>query len=253
MATPSKPSHDVFGLGLGLVSWIFPDVSIGIKLTVSAIVVGLILFPHLDKTKRDRALDAVANVSDNILTNFLIPFIGGGFRGLFVALILIVILEHFFHVPLIYREKIDMMNPGPQGGGIVQLFLHTLTNLNPAGTAIVIIAVTAGAFSKVEDARKIRHEILLNSVVTEYTFATFKGTRRFLWVVSLLFEFSYNEKTYIHREYGSDRLNDLPGTLHRIKFYPGNPKIAKIVWDKPAQTVSSPVTGDSTKSISQTS
>lgn len=252
MATSSKPNHDVFGLGLGLLSWIFPDVSIWIKITVSVIVIGLILFLRMSKAKRDQALNTVVNVSDNVLTNFIVPSIGGAFRGLFVSLIIVVILDHFFHVRLIHHESIDAFNTGSGGGGIVDLFLHTINNLNGAGTAIVIIAVIIGAFLKLEDAKNWRKEILLNSVVTEYTFATYKGASRFLWMVSLKFDFSYNGKTYRHSEYDFSKRTDLSGTLYRIKFYPTNPKIAKIVWDNPVSTVATPlpVTDDSAKIIS---
>jgi hypothetical protein len=66
---------------------------------------------------------------------------------------------------------------------------------------------------------------------TEYSFATLSGVSRFLGVVSLKFDFSYDGKTYRHIEYDF-RKRVKPGkTMYQIKFSVNNPRIAKIIWD----------------------
>lgn len=237
MARSSKPSHDFLGLGLGLISWIFPDIPMWLKITISAIVVGLIFYLSMSMAKRDRLLHAIDNTLDKALTNFIVPFIGGVFRGALVSLIIVVILDHFFHVRLIHHPNTDSFNTSSGSSGLVYLLLHAISNLNSTGTAIVIIVAIIVAFTKVEEARDRRNEILLNSVVAEYTFATYKGASRFLWMVNHQFEFSYNEKTYRHKEPNVKKGTDLSGTLYQIKFYPGNPNVAKIVWDNPPSLV----------------
>ncbi len=252
MATSSKPSHDIFGLGLGLLSWIFPDVATWVKVVVSIIVIGLILFLRMSKATRDQTLKTAANVSETALTKFIVPSIAGGFRGFFISLIGVFIVDTVFNIRLVHQDKdlsVGLASDG--GGGIVNLFLHTLGNLNDAGSVVVVIAVIIGAFWKIEDAAAKRKEIILNSWRTEFTFATYQGISRFLWIVSLKFDFSYNGKTYRHNEYGS-RKRIVPGkTLYQIRFSPDNPKIAKIIWHEPSPAVITPTpsTEDPARSV----
>jgi hypothetical protein len=254
MATSSKPSHDVFGLGLGFLSWIFPDVSIGIKIAVSVIIIGLILFLRMSKANRDQTLTIATSFSETALTNFIVPAIGGGFRGLFIALIGVFIMDNFLNIRLVNHENDLSFNMGPGLYGLVSLFLHTLGNLNSTGSAIVIITVIIAAFSKIKDAETQRNEIILNWWTTEYTFATLIKVSRVLWMVSMKFDFSYNEKTYHHKEYDLKKRTYPGRTLYRIKFSPINPKIAKIIWDDPLPPVITPppFTDDPTKSPGKT-
>ena len=245
MATSSKPSHDFFGLGLGLLSWIFPNVSTWVKVVVSIIIIGLILFLRMNKATRDQTLKTAANFSETALTKFIVPAIAGAFRGFFISLIGVFLVDTILDIRLVHQDKDQSLGlPSESGGGIVKLFLHTLGNLNDAGSAVVVIAVIIGAFWKIEDAAAKRKEIILNSWRTEFTFATYQGTSTFLWIVILKFEFSYNGKTYMHTEYASKK-RIVPGrTLYEIRFSPDNPKIAKIIWPSPAVATPTPSTED---------
>ncbi len=233
MAAAAKPSHDVFGLGLGLLSWIFPNVSVWIKLAVSILIIGLILYLRMSKDKREQALNAVSDYSDKALTNFIVPVIGGAFRGLFFSLIGIVIADYVLNIRLIHHENIPVMNSSANSGGIVKLFLHTLGNLNSAGTTVVILACFIGAWAKVDEARNERNRfIFTRGLNLEYTTADFKGTSSFLWVKSMNFEFSYNGKTYRHKEYDLRKRTDPQRRKYFIQFSASNPNIAKILWDQ---------------------
>ncbi|MFI5131716.1 MAG: hypothetical protein ACHQFX_17060 [Chitinophagales bacterium] len=248
MATSSKPSHDFFGLGLGLLSWIFPNVSIGVKIAVTVVIIGLILFLRMSKATRDQTLKTAAIVSETALTKFIVPSIAGGFRGFFISLIGVFLVDTILDIRLVHQDRDQSVGlPSQSGGGIVKLFLHTLGNLNDAGSVIVVIAVIIGAIWKIEDAAAKRKEIILNSLGTDYTFATYQGYSRFLWIVSLKFEFSYNGKTYRHKEYNSKKRIAPGKTMYQIIFSLYNPKIAKIVWPSPAVTTPTPSREDATK------
>ena len=241
MATSSKPSNDNFGLGLGLLSWIFPNVSIWVKIAVTVIIIGLMLFLRMSKATRDQTLKTAANVSETALTKFIVPAIAGGFRGFFISLIGVFLVDTILDIRLVHQDRDQSVGlPSQGGGGIVKLFLHTVGNLNDAGSAVVIIAVIIGAFWKIEDATAKRKEIILNSWRTDFTFATYQGYSRFLWIVILKFEFSYNGKSYRHKEYNSKKRIVAGKTMYQIRFSPDNPNIAKIIWDEPSPAVITP-------------
>ncbi len=151
----AKATPDILGLGMGLTSWIFPDIPIAIKIGLTLLVIIIVIFLKMDKEKQTATL----KTTGRFIENYVMPGLGGGLRALFFALIGIMIVEVVFDTHLINRENYyDATSRSYGVGSIIKLFLHTLGNLTSTGNIILAIAVFIGAAKQINDAPVAKKE-----------------------------------------------------------------------------------------------
>ena len=148
----AKATPDVLGLGMGLTSWVFPDIHIVIKVGLTVLVMVIVIFLKMDKAKQTSTLNAMGKFTES----YLMPGLGGGLRALFFALIGIIVADLIFNIHLIDQKdyyKFDN-NTSYSTVSSIKFFLHTLGNLTRTGNIILIIAVCWGAVKKINDIPK---------------------------------------------------------------------------------------------------
>ena len=144
----AKVAPDILGLGLGLTSWVFPDIHVVIKVGLTLLVIGIIVFLRMDKARQTTAArDAVKFIED-----YGMPGIGGALRGVFFTLIGIMIVTVIFNIHLINMNSYYMRSYTTHS--TLETFFHALGNLTIAGNIILCIGAIIGAASRIEAMRK---------------------------------------------------------------------------------------------------
>ena len=144
----AKATPDVLGLGMGLTSWIFPDIPIAIKIGLTLLVMIIVIFLKMDKEKQTDTLKSTGK----FIENYVMPGLGGGLRALFFALIGIILVDVVFDTHLIIRENYyDTSSRSYSTMSTVSFFLHSLGNLTRTGNIILAIAVIIGATKRIND------------------------------------------------------------------------------------------------------
>lgn len=144
----AKAAPDVLGLGMGLTSWIFPDIPIAIKIGLTLLVIIIVIFLKMDKEKQTTTLKSTGK----FIENYVMPGLGGGLRALFFALIGIILADAIFDTHLINRENYyDATGRSYGTMSTVSFFLHSLGNLTRTGNIILAIAVFIGAAKRIND------------------------------------------------------------------------------------------------------
>jgi hypothetical protein len=225
-----KVHHDYFGLGIGLLSWIFPEVSVWIKVAVTILIIGLVIFLRLSKEQQTKTLKVTGNFFEEAISGFVIPAVGGGFRALFIILIVMIIADALNILHLINHDYLSL-HVGSSGGGIGELILYSLGNLNSTGNTILWIAIIIGAWAKIGDAatdnRNAKRQLLLNDVTKnmKYTIAVIKSItkdpRNALWNVAS-FDYSFNGKTFSQKKQIGEMKID-PAKRYIVGYYPPMP------------------------------
>ena len=144
----AKVAPDILGLGLGLTSWVFPDIHVVIKVGLTLLVVGIIVLLRMDKARQTTAArDGIKFVED-----YAMPGTGGALRGVFLTLIGIMIVTVIFNIHLIDMDSNYMRSYATHS--TLETFFHTLGNLTIAGNMILCIGAIIGAASRIEAVRK---------------------------------------------------------------------------------------------------
>ncbi len=148
----AKATPDILGLGMGLTSWVFPDIHIAIKIGLTVLVMVIVIFLKMDKAKQTSALNAMGKFTEN----YLMPGLGGGLRALFFAWLGILAVDLIFNIHLIdLKDYYNFGNRASYGtASSIDFFLHTLGNLTRTGNIILIIAVIWGAAKSINDIPK---------------------------------------------------------------------------------------------------
>ena len=143
-----KVAPDILGLGLGLTSWVFPDIHIAIKVGLTLLVISIIIFLRLDKTKQSNTLQAAGKFTEA----YIMPGLGGALRALFFTLIGIMIATAVFNIHLVNSDS--YYTGAYANHSTIETFLHVFGNLTRTGNIILCIAAIVGAAMRIEAARK---------------------------------------------------------------------------------------------------
>lgn len=143
----SKAAPDVLSLGLGLTSWVFPDLHVVIKIGLTLFVIGIVIFMRMEKTRQANTLQGLGIFFED----YLIPGFGGAIRGLFITLLLIMLADVILNIHLINNGNYYFIS---KPRSTIEVFLHSLGNLTPAGNTILILGGILGAGLRISDAGK---------------------------------------------------------------------------------------------------
>ena len=143
-----KVAPDILGLGLGLTSWVFPDIHVALKIGLTLLVIIIIIFIRMDKAKQTTAMKEAGKLTED----YIMPGLGGALRGAFFALIGIMIANVVFNIHLVNDG--NYYTSGNATYSTVGTFLHVFGNLTSAGNAVLCIAIIFGAVSQISAARK---------------------------------------------------------------------------------------------------
>ena len=143
-----KVAPDILGLGLGLTSWVFPDIHVVIKIGLTLLVIVIVIFLRMDKAKQTTSLQAAGKFTEA----YIMPGLGGALRAAFFVLIAIMIANAFFNINLINTE--NYFSASYTTRSTVETFLHALGNLTGTGNAILIVAAIIGASSRIAGTQK---------------------------------------------------------------------------------------------------
>ena len=156
MSTTVKPgTNEVLSIGLGMISWIFPNIPTPIKIIITLLVFGIIIFMILEKQQRQK----VAINTANLFNYYIIPGLAGALKYFFytlIAFLLISILSLvIFNKPNIFTSS-EVFRTSGTPTGFLELMVAIATDLNTLGYIIVIVAVIAGMAESIKQAKLSR-------------------------------------------------------------------------------------------------
>ena len=143
----SKAAPDVLSLGLGLTSWVFPDLHVVIKVGLTLLVIGIVIFMRMDKSRQANTLQGLGFFFEA----YLIPGFGGALRALLITLLLIMLTDLILNIHLIDNGNYYFIS---RVRTATEIFLHSLGNLTPAGNTILILGGIFGAGLRISETGK---------------------------------------------------------------------------------------------------
>ena len=153
MSAAKPGANEITGIGLGLLSWILPDISTAIKILVSLVVFSVIIFLALEKNQQQKvqAGSAVA------FRQYIIPGLAGALKYFFIALIVIYFLSLgatvVLNKPGLFTHPLPPQadyHTGTARGWIGALW-DTLSNLNALSYVIAIGMAIYGMVKTIDE------------------------------------------------------------------------------------------------------
>lgn len=146
--------NEGLSIGLGLISWVFPNIPTPIKIFITLIVVAIIIFMVMEKQQRQNVL----STSGKAFEYYIIPGLAGALKYFFFALIVMFFVTI---VAMLFFDKADLFTSvnafqsdtknSPKG------WLHVLwdiaSHLNTLGYVVAIGAAFLGAMETIKEAR----------------------------------------------------------------------------------------------------
>lgn len=136
MQQHSLKTHDLIAIALGMIGWVFPNISVGVKILISAIIIAIIIYVMMNRQQKEKTLNAVGNFFEG----YVIPSFTGAIYTFFAAYIIFILLTVFFGVHLLEPPS-NLPQDSPTWN----------FNFSGTGKTIIIIAVIVGAVVNVSD------------------------------------------------------------------------------------------------------
>ncbi|MEP6674982.1 MAG: hypothetical protein ABJA78_07500 [Ferruginibacter sp.] len=155
MSAVKPGTNEVTSIGLGLVSWILPDIPVVIKIIISLIVVSIIIFLLMEKDQRQK----VAAASGNTFRDYIIPGLAGALKYFFIALVAIYFLSMgstmILNKPGLFTHPLPLQadyRTGETRGWLGALW-DVLSNLNAFSYVIAIGMSIYGMVKTINEAK----------------------------------------------------------------------------------------------------